>query len=224
MKPLQIPQLEFWVKADKGVYKDAGKSQLPGGNGDVVAVWADQGFKGRDANNAGGSLTLVTNSQNGLPGIQMLQGSNQSIQTASFVIAAPFTIVAAIKFVNPLTNHFAGLVCSADGNNTGLLSDTGTAYMWDGIKSSIAAGAAKPGIVHIEMNSATCQTYLGNVLKNTGTLTNTSMTGLLINYNPGAGGFGYNDCTYYEIAVFSRILLPLERTYLYMYLHNKWNI
>lgn len=56
----------LWLKADTGVYTDAGKT-TPAGNGDAVYVWADQSGHGRDAVQAtsGRRPTLATAAVNG---------------------------------------------------------------------------------------------------------------------------------------------------------------
>jgi len=68
--PTDITNLRCWLKADAGVYKDAGSTLAV--NNDTVQEWHDQSGNNQHATQttSGKRPTFKTSQQNGLPAIE----------------------------------------------------------------------------------------------------------------------------------------------------------
>ena len=100
--PLTISDLALWLKADAGVFSDAGST--PAVDGDLVTQWNDQSGNN---NHAGASVkpTYETNSLNGLPSIRF-PGSKHFGLTSSVVTTEITVFCVSRRFV---TSSFIGL-------------------------------------------------------------------------------------------------------------------
>ncbi|MDB5356189.1 MAG: hypothetical protein JWN24_2642 [Phycisphaerales bacterium] len=113
LDPKLLSGLDVWLRADRGVYKDAAKSVPATMTGDLVYTWADQSGNGNDAvqSTAGNRPTFAVDAVNGFPAIAF----NGSQYLPYAYSGAPGTIFVVGSVTNNQNNQ-AFLGGSASSN------------------------------------------------------------------------------------------------------------
>jgi hypothetical protein len=109
----------LWLKADAGVYSDAGPSPtVPAINGQPVGQWNDQSGHGYNAttNVAGGYAPIyVTNAANGLPAVKFEGLGTEGLLSSNASYSMPYAIFVVFK---PMGNASGTLYESVNRNGT----------------------------------------------------------------------------------------------------------
>jgi hypothetical protein len=87
--------LELWLRADRGVYTDAGCSTTRAADGNNVGCWQDQSGNGTNATQGTGTPTYNTNMLNGQPALTF-NGSSSSLYL-NRVVQDDFTIISLFR-------------------------------------------------------------------------------------------------------------------------------
>lgn len=210
----QVPGIQLWLKADAGVYKDAGSTLAA--NGETCQQWNDQSGNGNNATQAtsGSRPTYATGSLNSLPVLQ-LDGSNDFMQVSSLTVGA--LMIVAKYGAATFSTYTAPFNDRTSAGGRVLLFESGTTSLFN------------PGI----------STYYDHFFRN-GTLTNNdspinSHHVMQTNHNTtitDACDVGRDDqdgsrCWNGEIAeifVSNQCLSPAWRVKLKNYASNKWGV
>lgn len=211
LAPSAISGLEFWVRSDVVATDEAG----------VVTSWNDQSGKGDSNRNAvptGASGPVVTDAGYGFPALaffpNMLQGSWLKTGNWSAAIKQPFTVMV----IGEGAKYF---VDSLDGNNQSAVLTVGTeVHMFAGGTQDLKMGGPpSPKRQIIGVFSGAASEIHNNQLSATafGNPGNNGFQGLTLgNYASSTAGFSLSGYLV-EVAVWSRVLTPVEMISLYKY-------
>lgn len=146
--PSSISGLQYWVKSDTGVYKDAAKTQACA-DGDSVYTWADQSGNGRDFVQATSANRPVfhTNRVNGLAAVTFGGAAATNMANTHPSVSQPYTICTVFKPVS-LSNTYNCMCDTAAGGPQISYEKVGgttpTYYMYWG--TQVYGGTSKFGI------------------------------------------------------------------------------
>lgn len=120
-QPDEIPGLQLWLKADEGVYLDAGATAAT--NGSAVAQWSDFSGNGRNATRAGslGNLTYAFDALNEMPAVNLTDASGGDyLRTALYQVSDTddLTVFAVARAAPQTVNGSAIHPLVSSGNPT----------------------------------------------------------------------------------------------------------
>lgn len=97
LRPAVLPGMSLWLRADSGVYADAGKT-TPASAGGPVGCWADVSGNGADATQAAAARmpTLTASALNGLPAVTF-DGVDDLLRLTRPVPLPAFTVFLVLR-------------------------------------------------------------------------------------------------------------------------------
>ena len=214
--------LALWLRADRGVYQDAGCSDSAEG-GDPVACWADQSGNGNHATQSTGDHRpiLATGALNGRPQVSY-DGANDLLATAAFSdeLVQPNTALLAIRFEGDGQVGLDGL----DATHRQQIARMSGQYALDAGGTPIAGGSpdADYHLVTGTFDGALSSLYGDGALLVTGDPGSQSMNGATLGAS-GSGG-SYLTGSIAEAIVYGELLNKARRTLAENYLSAKYDL
>lgn len=224
--------LVMWVKADTGVYTDAGTTLAT--NGQTVQQWNDQTTGGLHftQSTAGARPTYQTNQQNGLPGITFdNSGTADFMANASLVATTARTIFFVGKSTAAATgdegffgNHEDASVIDPSAFGTdGSWAYYGTSAFGYGFQTGTNIAPAIITLNYADVSNLTPR-MSGVAVSTFNPIDAYSTTNGMGLGARNAAGSTPKDCQIYEFIVFNRSLTADEITSVESYLSSKWGI
>lgn len=237
----------LWLKADAGVYNDAGTTLAT--NGQTLQQWNDQSGSNNHASQATSSLkpTFVTNVLNGNPvvrfGSSMLVTPNidlSGIDKVDMYVVYKSTNLSgtweciveegpdynSVKgftfFDNAQTLTYSGMYVGHSGNNFNAKNYPFKANTFKVVNSSFDRSATVANEINLRINGVDCPLFNQNFANdNSGNYNNVPLyignRGNAVNSYPLNGDIA-------EIILYNRLLTPAEKQAVETYLNNKYNI
>lgn len=163
ISPDQVTTLGLWLKADAGVYSDAGVT--PATNGGTVQQWNDQSGAGEHVSQAtaGNRPTYLTGQQNGLPAISfpaiVMPAPPKNLSRVTFASSQPYSFMVVVRFnstsggdlIGNDSSSFNSMPIPGFGRNYNAAApvEDGLSHFYAGIGSYPSGPAISGDVFHI---------------------------------------------------------------------------
>lgn len=225
--PAQTSGIKVWLKADVGVYSDAGTT--PSTNGGIVQQWNDQSGNGNHASqtSVGQQPIYRTGEQNGLPGIRF--DSTDDYLSGTLSVLTSFTYYAVVKATTNSTINgtilfhgnnagSAGCVLQRASNATLTLSESGSGNSVNGMTTGTTFTVAA------HFNGASSALSLNSNAATSINAGSASMTAFSLNRSDQSEPLSTNkgDWEYFEVIIYTGSVSAGDEANILAYLQSKW--